>query len=363
MELLTRVSLFRKGGEDSLEPETVRATHDKKKEAVRLLLSFWAKRRKVHPEPACAALEYENSTVVAPPKSAQHLTTKHSRCQNSSLTQPQGGRIVEQQAVLLLIEKCFGALARGRPAFIVRGDDAPSDIIALETAVRIHMCDHDRIGQPSFQEQEDSLLKMAIFDLSKVSCSNDADRQFILTALVEWYGSTAAFTDYVRGPLRAELVKVAEAATAPLSYCLLIYSPALGFSVDVLGALWNAGAPSEVIWSYFIGETISNAITSVAITQQAGSYCETVSCSVELDLLQGGLAKGLEGFSPEGSHRPLPAVCEAQVREPRHGLGTDVWCASGTHGFAVHVCTDVGYWFCRCRFEHRFVSGLPSVPM
>ena len=151
-----------------------------------------------------------------------------------------------------------------------------------------------------FQEQEDSLLKMANFDLSKVSCSDDADRQFILTALVEWYGSTAAFTDYVRGPLRDELVKVAEAATAPLSYCLLIYSPALGFSVDVLGALWNAGAPSEVIWSYFIGETISNAITSVAITQQAGSYCETVSCPVELDLLQGGLAMGLQGFSPEG---------------------------------------------------------------
>ena len=119
-----------------------------------------------------------------------------------------------------------------------------------------------------FQEKETSLRQMPNFDLSKVSCSDDADRQFILAALVEWYGSTAAFTDYVRGPLRAELVKVAEVATAPLSYCLLIYSPALGWSFDVLGALWNAGAPSEVIWSYFIGETISSAIMSVAITQQ-----------------------------------------------------------------------------------------------
>ncbi|CAE7600444.1 amt-3 [Symbiodinium sp. CCMP2456] len=119
-----------------------------------------------------------------------------------------------------------------------------------------------------FQEQESSLQQMANFDLSKVSCSDDADRQFILAALVEWYGSTAAFTDYVRGPLRAELVKAAEAATAPLSYCLLIYSPALAMSFDVLGALWNAGAPSEVIWSYFVGETISSAIMSVAVTQQ-----------------------------------------------------------------------------------------------
>ena len=115
-----------------------------------------------------------------------------------------------------------------------------------------------------FQEQERSLQNMAIFDLELVSCSSDFDKQFIVAAVSQWYGSADAFTQYVRGPLREELVQVVAEMQAPLSYCLLAVSPTAGTLVDVLGALWLAGAPSEVMLAFVLGQVLSSVLLTTA---------------------------------------------------------------------------------------------------
>lgn len=44
------------------------------------------------------------------------------------------------------------------------------------------------------------------FDLAKTQCGKEEDKEFIHGAIVEWYGSMEAFTTYVKGPLREELL-------------------------------------------------------------------------------------------------------------------------------------------------------------
>ena len=43
------------------------------------------------------------------------------------------------------------------------------------------------------------------FDVDKAQCAKEFDREFVLQAIENWYGSREAFTDYVRGssPKRA----------------------------------------------------------------------------------------------------------------------------------------------------------------
>ncbi|CAE6950541.1 unnamed protein product [Symbiodinium sp. CCMP2456] len=116
-----------------------------------------------------------------------------------------------------------------------------------------------------FQEQERSLQDMANFDLELVSCSSDFDKQFIVSAVSQWYGSADAFTQYVRGPLREELVQVVAEMQAPMSYCLLASSPNAGTQADVLGALWLAGAPSDMMLAHVLGQVLSSFLIIMAI--------------------------------------------------------------------------------------------------
>ena len=73
-----------------------------------------------------------------------------------------------------------------------------------------------------YQQQEQMFRDLAEFDLNSVSCSNEFDRQFILSAVCRWYGSLQGFTDYVRGPLKEELTEAVVLARMPLQYCIQV---------------------------------------------------------------------------------------------------------------------------------------------
>ncbi|CAE6971872.1 unnamed protein product [Symbiodinium sp. CCMP2592] len=141
-----------------------------------------------------------------------------------------------------------------------------------------------------FQEQEHSLQNMANFDLELVSCSSDFDKRFIVAAVSQWYGSADAFTQYVRGPLRDELVQVVAEMQAPLSYCLLAYSPIAGTLVDVLGALWLAGAPSEIMLAFVLGQVLSSVLLTTAqlklLFMLARHYAQPRFASRKMDYMQ-----------------------------------------------------------------------------
>ena len=85
------------------------------------------------------------------------------------------------------------------------------------------------------------------FDLDSVECSSESDREFILAAIAELYGSHEAFTNYVRGSLREELLGPMTSSALPAKYAFLILSPGISGSVDSAYSVWSAGAPPSVV--------------------------------------------------------------------------------------------------------------------
>ena len=71
------------------------------------------------------------------------------------------------------------------------------------------------------------------FDVDKAQCAKEFDREFVLQAIENWYGSREAFTDYVRGPLRKELLTKANSGLPP-QYIFVIVSPILSLCLDIL---------------------------------------------------------------------------------------------------------------------------------
>ncbi|CAE7648061.1 unnamed protein product, partial [Symbiodinium necroappetens] len=94
--------------------------------------------------------------------------------------------------------------------------------------------------------------ELEFFDLGTVQCRNDCDKEIIHSAIVEWYGSLEAFTEYVRGPLREELVATCGTAL-PIKYTLIVVTPLVSLGIDVLVALCKGGAPPRAILSYGFG--------------------------------------------------------------------------------------------------------------
>ena len=96
---------------------------------------------------------------------------------------------------------------------------------------------------------------LRLFDLEKAYCRTDFDREFIHRAIIEWYGSKDAFTQYVRGPLREELLHSSKSAF-PLRYLLMVTSVTFGASMDSLVALSLGGMTWQVVLAEFVGNSI-----------------------------------------------------------------------------------------------------------
>ncbi|CAE7828252.1 unnamed protein product [Symbiodinium sp. CCMP2456] len=88
--------------------------------------------------------------------------------------------------------------------------------------------------------------KLESFDISEAQCTSDFDKNFIRTAIVQWYGSEGAFTDFVRGPLRQELGASAHCCTF-LDYELLLLSPVAASVLTVICGAWLGGLPHPAI--------------------------------------------------------------------------------------------------------------------
>ena len=90
------------------------------------------------------------------------------------------------------------------------------------------------------------------FDLDSVECFSESDRDFILAAIAELYGSHEAFTNYVRGSLREELLGPMTSSTLPARHALFLLSPMINGTTDIVYSMWNVGAPSSVVLFYTV---------------------------------------------------------------------------------------------------------------
>ncbi|CAK9065324.1 Putative serine/threonine-protein kinase [Durusdinium trenchii] len=100
------------------------------------------------------------------------------------------------------------------------------------------------------QQKQQLIADLRTFDLQAVECRVDFDKKFVHAAITEWYGGPEAFTEYVRGPLRREL-EARHFERVPFVYSLILATPLISYALASFVSLVKAGAPANIILSYF----------------------------------------------------------------------------------------------------------------
>ena len=108
----------------------------------------------------------------------------------------------------------------------------------------------------SFRLRQTLVSDLENFDLDSCSCRVAEDKDFVHEAIVEWYNSTGAFTEYVRGDLRRELLQSTARSNVPRAYIALLATAPLGASLDMFVGLYRGGAPWRSLLSHFVGHTL-----------------------------------------------------------------------------------------------------------
>ncbi|CAE7236305.1 unnamed protein product, partial [Symbiodinium microadriaticum] len=122
------------------------------------------------------------------------------------------------------------------------------------------------------------------FDLAKTQCGKEEDKEFIHGAIVEWYGGLEAFTTYVKGPLREELLLDHSSSKLPLEYALVVVMPISSFGLDGLVGLIKAKASTNVVLSflfgYALGTTFIGAMLCIQLLMVLGGACSREQTSI-----------------------------------------------------------------------------------
>lgn len=103
------------------------------------------------------------------------------------------------------------------------------------------------ISRKNYQEKSKLLKELRSFELEKVTCESDFDKEFIYGAIDQWYGSQEGFTSFVRGPLCDELLSMLPRPHLPASAAALIATSAWTWACEACLGVWNAGAGWDTI--------------------------------------------------------------------------------------------------------------------
>ena len=161
------------------------------------------------------------------------------------------------------------------------------------------------------REKSQLISDLKDFDLDRLICTSEFDRGFILTAIDTWYGNREAFRDFVRGPLRDELLGFFPSPMLPYEYMALIFLSSIAWLLESVLALCEGGAESHqlVIWlvSYaacicWVGSCISGLFFLSDKTSQSGG-----SCFIDLAKTL-GVAAGINMWALLGLAWLLPTV-------------------------------------------------------
>ena len=103
-----------------------------------------------------------------------------------------------------------------------------------------------------YREKHQLLMDLRQFHLESLSCETDFDREFILNAVDEWYGSRNSFAALVRGPLCEELLSMLPTPHLPLSYAAPMISSVASLYVEQVAGLHLAGAEGPTTFIYIL---------------------------------------------------------------------------------------------------------------
>ncbi|CAE7657252.1 amt-3 [Symbiodinium pilosum] len=135
------------------------------------------------------------------------------------------------------------------------------------------------------------LADMEGFDLDSVQCYSESDRDFIHSAIADWYGSSRAFTRFVQGPLREELTAPILATNLRWPYIFLLITPTFSLSMETLVALLMGDSPIGYAVAWTAGMLLANncfyvPAGIVLIIYLCDRFAEPRGSSVLADYLQ-----------------------------------------------------------------------------
>lgn len=180
------------------------------------------------------------------------------------------------------------------------------------------------------------LADLKDFDIKQVHCLDDFDRSFIHSAIIKWYGSREAFTDFVRGPLRDELLKDSPSSLTyiPFGYALLLGFVCCSMSWEYMVSYMKAGSSTTWIASYLVGTILAyNLIWTVLALRGALYLCDRLArrSPACLDYLKTALC---------WMFLCVWQVSGAMIQELAKGLGLQVCIA----WFGVTLCLSAVSW-------------------
>ena len=103
-----------------------------------------------------------------------------------------------------------------------------------------------------YREKHQLLMDLRQFHLESLSCETEFDRDFILNAVDEWYGSRNSFATLVRGPLCEELLGMLPTPHLPLIYAAPMISSIASLYVEQAAGLYLAGAEGSTTFIYIL---------------------------------------------------------------------------------------------------------------
>ncbi|CAE7644512.1 unnamed protein product, partial [Symbiodinium necroappetens] len=98
------------------------------------------------------------------------------------------------------------------------------------------------------------------FRVEEAECRLQYDRDFVLNAITEWFGSKDAFTEYVRGDLGRDAMSGYTTGVIPIQYQLLLVLPDISLNLDTFVSLWMGNLPTEVLVSHFLGMVLGYSL-------------------------------------------------------------------------------------------------------
>ena len=104
----------------------------------------------------------------------------------------------------------------------------------------------------NYRDKATLISDLKTFDVDDLICHSTSDRSFILSAIDAWYGSRDAFTDFVRGPLRDELLGLLPSPHLPCAYAALIISGDVAWSADIGLSMYKAGVPGPELLRFLL---------------------------------------------------------------------------------------------------------------
>ena len=127
----------------------------------------------------------------------------------------------------------------------------------------------------NYREKSQLISDLKDFDLDRLICTSEFDRGFILTAIYAWFGNSEAIRDFVRGPLRDELLGLFPSPQLPYEYMALILSSSIAWILESVLHLYKAGAESHQLVIFFLCPILPTA--SVGLGLAVAAYFSSVT--------------------------------------------------------------------------------------